>query len=164
MKKILLFLISLLLLSGIVTAHSIQEGPISKGTEEYTVQFVTMPLYPVTGKQTHLDFIIIDHKGEFLSELPIQIELHTKDAAFTLQAQEEQKGHYNVEYNFDKADDYDIHIIMNNQELEVSFDLEVDTFGLSGLLRSVTIIILLLMLLVLVYKDCTDYKKKKDNA
>ena len=40
------------------------------------------------------------------------------------------------------------------KELDVEFELEIDSFGISGLLRFGVINILILILLVLIYRDC----------
>lgn len=154
MKKVIIILMGILLLVPLVTAHAIEKGPISKSTDTYNIQFSTAPKFPVTGKATHLDFTIKDKASDLLSNLNAKLELHKQEKTITLDLIEEQKGHYGVEYNFNESRNYEIHIVIDNKELETEFDLEIGTFGLSGLLRSGIIVILLLLFIGLMIKDC----------
>lgn len=154
MKKIVIALFSVLMLIPLVSAHAIDKGPIIKSTDDYNIQFLINPKFPVTGKNTNLDFIIKDKSGDLISNLNTKLELHNLEKAITLELKEKEKGHYGKEFNFNQGGKYEIHIFVNEQELEAEFDLEIDSFGLSGLLRAGTIIILLLILIRFMYKDC----------
>lgn len=158
MIKITLVLIGILLLMPLVSAHAIEKGPIIKSTDNYIIEFSTNPQFPVTIKNTHLDFIIKDKNEDPLSGLNIKIESLKQEKTITSDLHEESEvhsiGHYSTEYNFIDAGNYEIHIVINDKELEIEFDLEIDSFGLSGLLRTGVIVILFLVLIGLIYKDC----------
>ena len=154
MKRIIIVMIGIILLAQLVSAHAIEKGPISQSTDGYNIQFLTEPKFPVTGKDIHLDFIIQLKDGILRPGLNPQIEIHKGETTATLDLREEQLGHYSAEYKFKEPGDYKINLIIDGEGLRAEFDLEVDTFGLSGLLRSGTIIILLSLLIGLMYKDC----------
>ena len=158
MKTVILLLIGLLLFIPLVSAHAIDKGPISKSTEEYVIEFSTIPKFPVTGKQVHLDFVIKDQNENFITESNVKIELHKEEKIITLDLAEEKHGHYSVGYEYGEAGEYEIHPIINGDELETGFELTVDGFGLSGLLRAGTIILLLLILIGFMIKDCRRNK------
>ena len=153
MKPIIAVIVCFVLLIPFVTAHAIEKGPISKSTEEYTIQFSAEPKFPVTGRETHLDFIIHDKSENLASNLDVNIELHKEEATITLNVQEEERGHYGVAYEFQKAGKYEIHIIVDDNELEAEFNFDVDNFGLSGILRSLVILFLLEILIIKVIFD-----------
>lgn len=158
MKRVIIVLLSILLLIPLITAHAIEKGPVLKSTENYQIQFSTEPKFPVTGKVIHLDFILKNKEGALLSGLVVKTEVHKEETAITLDLTEEEKGRYSAEYSFNEAGNYEVHIIISDKELETEFDLEIDSFGLSGLFRSTIIIILLLILIWLMNKDCRRIK------
>lgn len=159
MRNIITALIGVLLLIPLVSAHAIDKGPVSRSTEDYIIEFLTVPKFPAANKHIHLDFIIKDKNGNLMSNINVKIELHKEETTITLDLEEEEKGHYSVEYEFSEAGEYEIHPIIDNKELETEFNLEVDGFGLSGLLRSGAIIILLLIFITVMIRDCKNKQK-----
>lgn len=158
MRKIFFIIIGVLLLP-LVNAHAIDKGPVSKSTDDYIIEFSTAPKFPVTNKYIHLEFIIKDKNENLVSDRDVKMELHKEKTTITLNLEEEEKGHYSIEYKFSEAGEYEIHPIIDNKELETEFNLEVDSFGLSGLLRSGAIIILLLIFIILMIRDCKNKQK-----
>ena len=160
LNKLIIIMIGILLLTSLVSAHAIEKGPQNASVEGYNLEFSIEPKFPLTGKDTHLDFIIKDDDENLLQGLNVKIELHGEET-IDLNLNEEQRGHYSVERKFKRAGDYEIHIIIEDKELEAEFDLEIDSFGRSGLLRSGTIVILMLILIILAYRDCKWRKNGK---
>lgn len=147
-------LIGMLLLAQSAVAHGIEKGPESKSSGDYVINFSTEPKFPVTGKITHLDLTVKDRDGGLLSDLDMSIELHRLGKSMILDLREEEKGHYSVRYNFNEPGSYGIHPVIDDRELGIEFGLTVDSFGLSGLLRSGVVIALLLVFAGLMYRDC----------
>lgn len=160
MKIIIITLISIIILIPTVNAHAIDKEPVIKSTGNYNIQFLIYPKFPVTGKDTHLDFVIKDKSGNLISNLNIEIELDNPEKAIAFELKEKEKGHYSKELNFNDAGNYEVHISINEGESEAEFNLEIDDFGLSGLLRAGIIIILLVILIRLMVKDC----RRKENG
>ena len=158
MRKIIIGLIGILLFIPLVSAHAIDKGPISKSIGAHVIDFSFIPKFPVTGKHVHLDFIIKDQNENLISGSNVKIELHKEEKIITLDLTEEGQGHYNVEYGFSEAGNYEIRPILNGIELDTEFELTVDSFGVSGWLRSGTIILLLLILIGFIIKDCRRNK------
>ena len=158
MKQICIVAIGIVLMAAFVSAHAIEKGPVTQDTDQYAITFSTEPKFPVTGKETHFDFVFTDKEGSTVSGLNITLEIHKEATIITLELQEEQEGHYDTVYNFEQEGSYELHFIINNEELEIEFGVDIDTFGRSGLLRSGTIIIFLFILIALVYKDCRRTK------
>ena len=149
------------LLVPIVNSHSFEEDPVTQSTEDYDIEFSTTPKFPVTGRKTHMDFIIKSKEGIVVSDLKVGIEVHQGQKMFTLNLDEEQPGHYNTEFYFREPGEGNIHLIIEGEELGLEFNIEVDTFGRSGFIRSSTIIILLLILVILMLRSCRRKKNGK---
>ena len=158
MRKIIIGLIGILLFIPLVSAHAIDKGPISKSTGGHVIDFSIIPKFPVTGKQVHLDFIIKDQNENLISGNNMEMELHKEEQIIILDLAEEEQGHYNAEYRFTEAGNYEIHLIIDSVELDAEFELIVGSFGVSGWLRSGTIILLLLVLIGFMIKDCRRNK------
>lgn len=158
MKKIIWVSVWMMSLVSLISAHSIEKGPVTKISGNYSIELSIDPKFPVTGRDTHLEFIIIDLEGNQLSDLDIELELHKQGETMSLALLEEQRGHYNVEHIFNEEGIYEIQLVIYNEELETEFDLEVDSFGLSGLFRSGVIIIILSTLIWWIYRDCSGRK------
>lgn len=52
-----------------------------------------------------------------------------------------------------------MHVNISGQELEKEFIVEVDNFGISGILRGSVILILIIGLILIAYFDCRISKK-----
>jgi hypothetical protein len=154
MKRTIFFLMGILVLIPPVGAHGIEKGPMIRSMGAYQIQFSVEPKFPVTGRVTHLDLFIKDQEGNPLSGLETRLELHKEEKTIRLDLDEEEGGHYRTEYTFDEAGSYEVHLSIENEEWKTGFDLEIDTFGSSGYLRSGTIVLLLSILIGLMYRDC----------
>lgn len=140
-------------------AEEVQEGG-------YVISFETDPVYPVTGKSTHFDVSVKDDETfEFLSGLALSLELHRKESAeiITLAKGEEgESGHYGFSYTFSGQGFWEIHVVINGQKMEKGFTVDVDSFGLSGLLRSGIILILAGILVTAARRDCREKESVKE--
>jgi len=158
MKSLFLTLIAILLLIPVAGPHGIEKGSVNMSTDSLNIQFSTVPKFPVTGKVTSMDFVIEDKKGNLLSGLNAKLELHKQKEVITLDLIENQKGGYRREYSFNKAGEYEIHLTFGDLHPEIEFDLAVDSFGLSGVLRSGIIALLLLIFVTLMLYDLKQGK------
>lgn len=141
----------------IVKAHGIEKGPIIKSTEQYQIAFSTQPKYPVVGLETYLELEIKDKLNNSISDVDVNLEIHKAEkniTLITLSTNESVSGHYSAIYVFREKGDYEIHIEINGEEIETEFELRIDDFGLSGLLRSTIILVLIIILIVFAYRDC----------
>jgi len=149
----------MLLVIPLVTAHSIETKFVIRSDGQYNIKFSTDPEFPVVNKETHLDFEIWDNKGEFISISDIEIIL-VKDDERQILALIESHEHYEIKHVFEEQGVYKIIPSINGQELDLEFSIEIDSFGLSGILRSGLIILLLLVLIIFMYKDCKKSRRK----
>jgi len=147
-----------------VFAHGIERKPETTVEGNYIVAFRIEPQFPVTRKTTHLDIIVEDSQAnKKLSNLQIALELHTQDSSKVIileKGTEEEAGHYGFSYTFLEKGLWEIHVSINGQELEKEFTVDVDNFGLSGLLRSGIIVFLALILIVAARRDCARAVEK----
>lgn len=160
-NKIILFAVIVLLLMPFVNAHAIKRGPVEKSTELYIVDFFTDPIFPVTGKEIHLDINIKDKNNNPISNLNVGFELHKEEQIINLNAKESELGRYDASYRFSEAGNYEVHLSVNGEELPLEFDLNVDGFGLKGFIQVSVLLLFALILIFLAYKDCKkNYLKK----
>lgn len=157
MKKIIIILLCMLLVIPLAAAHSIETKFVIRSDGQYNIKFSTDPEFPIINKETHLDFEIWDNQGEPIAIPDIEITLAKDDERQTL-ALTESHDHYELKHVFEEPGVYKIIPSINGQELDLEFSVEVDSFGLSGILRGGVIILLLLVLIIFMYKD---YKLKK---
>lgn len=155
-NKIILFAIIVILLIPLVNAHALKRGPEEKSTELYIVDFITKPIFPVTGKEVHLEINVKDKNNDPLNNLDIELELHKGTQIINLNTKG-GFGHYDISYKFSDAGEYEIHLSINGKELPIEFDLIVDGFGFKGIAQVSVLLIFALILIFLAYKDC---KKK----
>ncbi len=151
-NNLIIIFIEIIFFIFLASAHTIEKDPQIFNSEKYNIQFLSEPKFPITKKITRLDFIILDKNNNSLKNLNVKIELH-KGKIINLNLSEE-KGYYSVKYNFKKSGNYQIHLVINNKEVNTKFNLEIDNFGLSGFIRSGIVFILILILLGLMYRDC----------
>ncbi|MCH8003974.1 MAG: FixH family protein [Nanoarchaeota archaeon] len=157
-NRIILFTIIILLLIPFVNGHALERGPEEKSTELYIVDFITEPIFPVTGKEVHLEINVKDKNNNPLNiYLDVDLELHKGKQTINLNAKESGFGHYDMSYKFSEAGEYEVHLSVNGEELPLEFDLIVDSFGFKGLMQVSVLLIFALILIFLAYKDC---KKK----
>lgn len=160
MKKIIIILLCMLLVIPLVAAHSIETKFVIRSDGQYNIKFSTDPEFPVVNKEIHLDFEIWDNKGEFISISDIEIILVKDDERQSL-ALTESHEHYEIKHIFEEPGVYKIIPSINGQELDLEFSIEIDSFGLSGMLRGGLIIFLLLVLIIFMYKDCKKARREK---
>lgn len=169
-KKILhitlaVFVVSLLP-AGSALGHGIERVAEEVQEGGYVISFETDPVYPVTGKSTHFDILVKDDETlERISRLALSLELHRKESAeiITLaKGEEEESGHYGFSYTFSGQGLWEIHVVIDGQEIEKGFTIDVDSFGLSGLLRSGIIIILTGILVAAARRDCRVKESVKE--
>lgn len=161
LKSVLLLTLAFfvfLLLPVMSFAHGIERKPETADLANYSIAFQTEPQYLVTRKTTHFDMVVKDSQtNEIVSNLNLSLELHQQDSEefVTLpKGLEEEPGHYGFSYVFPEKGIWEVHLDINGQKLEKEFIIEVDNFGLSGLLRSGLILILALLLILVAYWDC----------
>ena len=150
----------MLLVIPLVAAHSIETKFVIRSDGQYNIKFSTDPEFPVVNKETHLDFEIWDNKGGFISISDIEIILVKDDERQSL-ALTESHEHYEIKHIFEEPGVYKIIPSINGQELDLEFSIEIDSFGLSGMLRGGLIIFLLLVLIIFMYKDCKKARREK---
>ena len=156
--KLLPLLLCIVLMSTIVSAHTLERKVIVRSDGNYNVQFSTEPEYPIIGLDTHLDFVIWDNKGDLLTKLDLAIEMQKAGKVFSLNAIETEPGHYSIDYVSEDFGVYGLSPVINDEKLDIRFDLYFDTFWPKGLLPVGVIALFLITLLVLVYKDCRGKK------
>jgi len=157
MKAINLF-VFILLISTVVSAHSLEKKVIIRSDGEFNVQFSTDPEYPVTGKNVHFDVVIWDNSGKVLTNLNMMIEMQKNGEAVSLRARETEPGHYSIEYEAAEFGVYELSPIINNQKIDIQFELYIDAFWPRGMVPVGTIVVLLFIMLLLMYKDCKRRK------
>jgi len=157
MRLIFTLLVCVLLLSTVVSAHTIERKEIIRSDGIYNVKFSADQEYPITGRSNHFDFMVWDNDGNTLSNLDLVIELR-KEGQMVLLNTQKTEGHYSIEYKAEEFGVYTLSPIIDNQKVEIEFDIYVDTFGTEGYLTVGIILLFLLLLLSLMYKDC---KRKK---
>lgn len=153
MKKLITILIYILLIVPVVSAHALETKQVIRSDGQYNIEFSIDPEFPLVNRETHLDFEIWDNNGETISEPILEIEL-IKEGDIERLTPKKSVGHYEIAYVFDKEGVYKIITYLDDQKLDIEFNMEVDSFGLSGILRSGAIILLLLILISLMYNDC----------
>jgi len=158
MKVFIPLLLCIVLMSTLVSAHTLERKVIIRSDGNYNVQFSSEPKYPITGKSTHLDFVIWDNKGDLLTRLDLAIEMQKAGKVFSLNAIETEPGHYSIDYNAEEFGVYELSPVINNEKLDIRFDLYFDTFWPKGLLPVGAIALFLITLLTLMYKDCRGKK------
>jgi len=159
MKKIIIILLCMLLVLPLVAAHSIETKFVIRSDGQYNIKFSTDPEFPIVNKETHLDFEIWDNQGEFISISDIEIVLVKGDERQTL-ALTESHEHYEIKRVFEEPGAYKIIPSLKGQQLDIEFNIEIDSFGLSGMLRGGLIIFLLIVLIIFMYKDCKKARRK----
>jgi len=157
MRKTIIALFCVLLLVPLVTAHSIETKYVIRSDDQYNVKFSSDPEFPVINRETHMNFEVWDNAGEPVAGANMKIELVKDDRRTTLPLTEKD-DHYDVEHVFDEQGIYRIIPYINDQKLEIEFNIEVDAFGLSGILRSGLIFLFLITLIIKMYKDCKKPK------
>lgn len=157
MKKTIIIVLCMLLVIPLVAAHSIETKFVIRSDGQYNIKFSTDPEFPIVNKETHLDFEIWDNQGEFVSISDIEIILAKDEERQTLVLTESHE-HYEIKHVFEEPGVYKINPSIQGQQLDIEFVVEIDSFGLSGMVRSGLIIFLLLILIIFMYKD---YKLKK---
>lgn len=145
-------------MTPIVLAHSISEKEIIKSDGTYNIKFSKNPEFPVINEEVHLDFEVWDNRGKEFPDLDFKVGLvkNNKKTKFTLG---KVHGHYELEHNFGVPGKYKLIPYINDKKLNMEFEIEIDSFGLSGVLRVGIIILLLLILLFLMFKTCRGGKK-----
>ena len=157
-NRIILSIIVIVLLVPLVSGHAIKKGPEEKSTELYIVDFFTDTIFPVTGREIHLEINVKDKNNNLLNNLDVGLELHKGKQTTNLNVKESGFGHYDASYKFSEAGEYEAHLSINGKELPIEFGLNVDSFGSKGIIRVSILLIFALILIFLAYKDC---KKKK---
>jgi len=158
MKKIITLLACILLLSTVASAHSLERTVIIRSEGIYNVQFSTEPEYPITGRETHMDFVIWDNAGQILTGMNVKIEMQKEGESSLLNAIETEPGQYSAEFATKEFGVYQISPIINGQKTGIQFEMFVDAFWPKGMVPAGTIGILLVILLLLLYKDCKRRK------
>lgn len=156
-NRILMTMLVILLLMPFVNGHALKRGPEEKSTELYIVDFFTEPIFPVIGREIHLDINVKDKNNNSLNNLDVNVELHKGKQTINLNVKEFGFGHYDVSYKFSEAGDYEVHLSVNGEELPLEFGLKVDSFGSKDIAQVTVLLIFALILIFLAYKDC---KKK----
>jgi len=158
MKKIITLLACILLLSTLASAHTLERKVIIRSDGIYNVQFSTEPEYPITGREIHMDFVIWDNAGQVLTSMNVAIEMQKEGKSGVLNAIETEPGHYSAEFAAKEFGVYQLSPIINNQKIDVHFEMFIDAFWPKGMVPVGTIGVLLLILLLLMYKDCKRRK------
>ncbi len=158
MKAFAAALLCLLLLVPFAAAHAIEKGPVRKSTKQHIIEFSSEPEFPVTGRETRLDFVIKNKRDVPVPNVDVVIELRGNEERIRLPLKEKEGGHYSAEYKFKKAGSYEIRLFIGNNEVETRFALEIDSFGVSGALRALVIVLFIEILAIAVISDC---KKKR---
>ena len=159
MKFIPTFLLCIVLMGALVSAHTLERKVIVRSDGEYNVQFSSDPEFPLAGRETHLDFIIWDNNGQLLTGLNLVIELQKDGIILPLNARETEPGHYSIYYIPEEPGVYRLMPVINNERVRIDFELYFDTFWPKGLLPIGTIGLFLIILLAYMYKDCRGKKK-----
>ena len=160
MKKLIATILCILLFIPLAAAHSIETKYVIRSDGQYNIKFSTDPEFPLTNKETHLDFEIWDNKGKPVSVSDIKVSLAKDNERKTL-VLTQIDDHYELEHIFKETGVYQINPFIDGQKLNIDFYVEVDSFGLYGILRSSVIILFLLILIWLMYKDCKIHKRKE---
>lgn len=150
----------ILLLIPLALAHTIPTNEIIRSDGTYNIKFSVDPEFPLTNKETHLDFEVWDNRGQLVEDKKIEITL-IKGVEKKVLSLSKAHGHYEAEYIFKEPGAYKLIPIIDEEELNIIFELEVDSFGISGVVRSSVIFLFLLIIIVLMYKDCKSRKKER---
>ena len=164
MKVIITLLACILLMSTMVSAHTLERKVIVRSDGTYNVQFSSEPEYPVTGQKVHFDFVIWDNDGKTLTNLDILIEMQKEGALFRTSAVETEPGHYSVEYKAKEFGVYRLSPIINGERVDIAFAVYLDTFGAKGFATVGVIVLFLLILLMFMYKDCKKKKSREERV
>jgi len=157
--RFIILLVCILLMSTVVSAHTLEKKEIIRSDETYNVKFTSEPEYPVTGRATHFDFVIWDNDGKILPNLDVEVELKRNGQTIVLQT-ERKEGHYSVQYKAEEFGVYTLSPIINNQKVEIKFDIYIDSFRTEGYITVGIILFFLLLLLSLMYKDCKKRRRR----
>jgi len=156
MKRIITAAVFILLLAPFIIAHSLESKFIIKTDGQYNIKFSTDPEFPLVNKKTHLDLEIWDNNGDVLDLASIEVIIRSQVTDVPL-----AHGHYELEHVFKSPGVYSIVPSIKGEQLNIEFDVEIDSFGTSGLIRAGIIILLYLVLIGLAYEDCKKNGGKK---
>ena len=148
-----------LVLMSLVYGHALEKEPDKVVTDQYELTFSTDPLFPVAYKETHLEVLAKDNAGNPLVA-EIKIELHKDGQGDILPTTLVSPGHYDAKHVFKEQGTYDIHLIVNNEELSEEFTLYVDSLGsFQGIFQLSAIVLFLLIMIVYAMIDLKRIKK-----